>query len=875
MSDQPSTYEGGHFPHIDSTQLHPLFTDVSPARSGIDTDTDSDLQSSSLSTPCRHRAGLKRSFGVLNLSLGHNHQHGSTYTEDSSQQSPSFGSRPPKKRPSVSAASSTTSPFVVNSSSSTSMPLTDGSGKSRITSTASMQPKQCARWRHIFSAGHGSHPGHGLRRTPMLRPQSLPVNSRGKENEPESMDLSGLSVPSTCALEYLPDPDDSPSKSAMAHRQCRQRGPLDLAPFTNPAEPVVSVSSAFREVKPLQTAFASRGLQSKKLLPKMHRRLTKEMPDTPCKRLPRNLVDVSTSFGSTTLSGMNVSVGSSMESSMGDSSAESSSAGAGNPSAAAGTTAALNRSAIHADRAVNTADLQSCILRFTHEFDEDGDGSTSGSSIFCDDHMDEDIALDESSPLRPKSSSGVPVPLPNAGTRTRAHSTVIPTVGSTVGRRVLQRRRALKPSRLQQALRMQPQLSETAPQSPVESMMGLSKQSNMSMGKLATELSAKLSTTGMEEDPYLAARFPGSKMIGKGEFSVVFETQVGEVRYAVKRTKRRITGPKTRMRKLEEVELLKALQKPSRNNEEGREYIVQLADYWEFDSYLYIMTEYCENGTLERFLAESGKISRLDEWRVWKILVELMLGVRYIHNCGILHLDLKPANILISFDGGLKIGDFGVACRQPVPPYFDREGDREYIAPEVISRHVYAPAADIFSCGLILLEVAANIVLPDNGASWQKLRSGDMTDAGRLSSGDLAAMVHSSISGSSLGGGSVGGSFGGSNSATSTTTSATSTICSSIPSWFRDGSAPLDKVVAWMIDPNPEKRPSADQVLKSYECSVVDLRRKSGATIYEGDFGPELLPTSPEDRQILDAEACLEKTRYRLSDMTRKREIPN
>ncbi len=91
------------------------------------------------------------------------------------------------------------------------------------------------------------------------------------------------------------------------------------------------------------------------------------------------------------------------------------------------------------------------------------------------------------------------------------------------------------------------------------------------------------------------------------------------------------------------------------------------------------------------------------------------------------------------------------------------------------------------------------------------------------------------------------------------------------PRWFQDGSAPLDKVVAWMIDPNPENRPSAGQILKSYECSLVNLRRKSGATIYEGDYGPHLVANNPDDKHILTAEQCLGKTRYKLSDMiTRK-----
>lgn len=153
------------------------------------------------------------------------------------------------------------------------------------------------------------------------------------------------------------------------------------------------------------------------------------------------------------------------------------------------------------------------------------------------------------------------------------------------------------------------------------------------------------------------------------------------------------------------------------NHNDGRDYVLTLISAWEYQSHLYIMTDYCENGTLDEFLIKQCENSRtrLDEWRVWKILVEILQGLKWIHSKNILHLDLKPANIFITFEGMLKIGDFGVGTKLPVSSFFDREGDREYIAPEIISKHEYSFAADIFSVGLIMVEVAANVILPDNG----------------------------------------------------------------------------------------------------------------------------------------------------------------
>lgn len=132
----------------------------------------------------------------------------------------------------------------------------------------------------------------------------------------------------------------------------------------------------------------------------------------------------------------------------------------------------------------------------------------------------------------------------------------------------------------------------------------------------------------------LRERFSDVQQIGSGEFSIVYAVSektsvrgIEPARYAVKRTKYPYGGVKSRKRRNEEVEILRELtfSRRNANDEEGREYIVNLIDAWELSGHLYIVTEYCENGNLDTFLSERGNISRLDEWRVWKILVEITL----------------------------------------------------------------------------------------------------------------------------------------------------------------------------------------------------------------------------------------------------------
>lgn len=241
--------------------------------------------------------------------------------------------------------------------------------------------------------------------------------------------------------------------------------------------------------------------------------------------------------------------------------------------------------------------------------------------------------------------------------------------------------------------------------------------------------------------------------------------------------------------------------------------------------------------------------------------------MQHIHNAGFVHLDLKPSNILIDFEGTLKIGDFGMAAALPVIQGPEFEGDREYLAYEVLRGEIDKPA-DIFSLGLIMLEVAANVKLPDNGATWQALRFGDfseipsltkeedvMRDATGIPIEDTERSVgvtsdenhevkqaRSNISprGGSRQSGDIFG-LGRKNELLQP------------PVFMRDASDPssLDTVIKGMLNPEPAHRPTVSAVLDCHAIEWISSRRRAGATVFEGNWGPA---DEPAELVSLDTE---------------------
>ncbi|KAB5572603.1 putative SEPH-like protein [Coniochaeta sp. 2T2.1] len=119
---------------------------------------------------------------------------------------------------------------------------------------------------------------------------------------------------------------------------------------------------------------------------------------------------------------------------------------------------------------------------------------------------------------------------------------------------------------------------------------------------------------------------------------------------------------------------------------------------------LNIILEYCENGSLHSICKAYGKFP---ENLVGVYMTQVLQGLQYLHDQGVIHRDIKGANILTTKDGTVKLADFGVSTSTLAGP--DKEaqvvGTPYWMAPEIIQLSGATSASDIWSVGCTVIEL--------------------------------------------------------------------------------------------------------------------------------------------------------------------------
>jgi serine/threonine-protein kinase len=132
------------------------------------------------------------------------------------------------------------------------------------------------------------------------------------------------------------------------------------------------------------------------------------------------------------------------------------------------------------------------------------------------------------------------------------------------------------------------------------------------------------------------------------------------------------------------------------------------------DGSAYLVTEFVPGKTLESVLATQGALplSRVGVWAG-----DLANALHRAHRAGIIHGDVKPANIFVTDEGHIKLGDFGIArYATQVSGTGKLVGTPAYLSPEQIHGGAQDHRSDIFSLGIILYQMACG-VRPFDGSS--------------------------------------------------------------------------------------------------------------------------------------------------------------
>jgi len=129
----------------------------------------------------------------------------------------------------------------------------------------------------------------------------------------------------------------------------------------------------------------------------------------------------------------------------------------------------------------------------------------------------------------------------------------------------------------------------------------------------------------------------------------------------------------------------------------------------------FLIMEYVEGETLEKVLATAPiPLKKAAAWGG-----DLASALAQAHTAQIIHGDVKPANILVTRDGHVKLGDFGIArYATQVSRSGDLKGTPAYLAPEQILDHAQDARSDLFSLGIILYQMATG-VRPFDGNSLE------------------------------------------------------------------------------------------------------------------------------------------------------------
>ncbi|XP_048602819.1 serine/threonine-protein kinase dst2 [Brassica napus] len=231
-----------------------------------------------------------------------------------------------------------------------------------------------------------------------------------------------------------------------------------------------------------------------------------------------------------------------------------------------------------------------------------------------------------------------------------------------------------------------------------------SRPSSPSSHRRMQQQNSKMSTTSLpdsitREDPTTKYEFLNE--LGKGSYGSVYKARDLKTSEIVAVKVISLTEGEEGYEEIRgEIEMLQQCNHPN---------VVRYLGSYQGEDYLWIVMEYCGGGSVVDVMNVTEEA--LEEYQIAYICREALKGLAYLHSIFKVHRDIKGGNILLTEQGEVKLGDFGVAAQltRTMSKRNTFIGTPHWMAPEVIQENRYDGKVDVWALGVSAIEMAEGL----------------------------------------------------------------------------------------------------------------------------------------------------------------------